>query len=71
MLPPVHAEEHNRAYLQEVLDYFLQERAEAYAAGAAPYPLGERGRGGRASDHGGRHGDCQSDQVAAARPVVE
>lgn len=47
MLPLVHAEEHNRAYLQEVLDYFLQERAEAFAAGAAPYPLGERGRGGR------------------------
>lgn len=43
MLPS--AEEHNRAYLQEVLDYFLCERAEVFAAGAAPYPLGERREG--------------------------
>ncbi|KAI7842423.1 hypothetical protein COHA_004062 [Chlorella ohadii] len=35
----VQTEEHNRAYLQEVLEYFGRERAEAFAAGAAPYPL--------------------------------
>lgn len=40
------AEEHNRAYLQEVLDYFLRERAEPFAAGAVPYPLGEWRQGG-------------------------
>lgn len=39
------AEEHNAAYLQEVLTYFVRERAEAYAAGAAPCPLGARPRG--------------------------